>query len=355
LSQADWKDQQGESRVFRLAGPLLSGLFAAAVVLLTLFVAVVLGMQEQKMVAGLSPTASDTAPAATATPTLTLSPSATSRPEASARPLPSSTPSPLPSPTPTASRAIVVVTTVDCDVPADWRPYVVQDDDTFAKIANRYGITVNRLLQGNCLDPDQVAFPGLEIYVPHRQCRRPAGWVDYTIRPGDTLSSLAPDYGLTVAELKRANCLTDDLIYAGATLWVPFHLPSPVPATRTPTRTPQPTDTPWPLISTTPTQTAVTTTPTGSATPGPTVTKITPGTPSVTPTTEPPTATPGPTDTGQPTDTPLPPTATDTQPPPTDTQPPPTSTPVPPTSTPVPPTSTPVPPTATPVPPSATP
>lgn len=52
-------------------------------------------------------------------------------------------------------------------------------------------------------------------------------WAVYTVEPGDTLTSLAGQLGISVEELKLANCLTSDTINAGQNLYVPF-IPSPV-------------------------------------------------------------------------------------------------------------------------------
>lgn len=50
----------------------------------------------------------------------------------------------------------------------------------------------------------------------------PDGWVSYTIRPGDAISSIAAGSGSSVAELIRVNCLENPrFIVAGRTLFVP--------------------------------------------------------------------------------------------------------------------------------------
>lgn len=48
-------------------------------------------------------------------------------------------------------------------------------------------------------------------------------WVAYTIRSGDTLSGLAGQTGITLEQLMQVNCLTDaGLIVAGQQIWLPF-------------------------------------------------------------------------------------------------------------------------------------
>jgi LysM repeat protein len=56
---------------------------------------------------------------------------------------------------------------------------------------------------------------------PASLCDLPPGWVEYRIRWGDSLSGLASKYNLSVQDLKDANCLERNTIFAGSSLWVP--------------------------------------------------------------------------------------------------------------------------------------
>jgi LysM repeat protein len=291
-----------QGRLFRRPPSIVGGLIAAALVTLTLSASMVLGAQEQALVAYTDFTATATMPPPSATPSPvrpTSSPAPTVRPTlpawvypAAITLTPSSTPAPV---TPTKTRA--------------------------AKPTSSPTSPSSRAL-----------------------CRKPQGWVNYTIQQGDTLTKLAASYRTTVKRLKDVNCLVGDRIFAGTTLWVPFRLPPT--ATKRPTRTRTPTSAPTTATPDTATPTApVTASATGTGTLEPPATETnTPGTSS------PPTAT------DEPTDTPVPVTASDT-PPPTNTPLPPTDTPVPvpPTDTPVPVPPTKVPPTNTPLPPTSTP
>jgi LysM repeat protein len=303
-------------RVVSGLGPLWSGLIAAALVILTLWVAVALGMQEQELVAVAAPTATSTV----------LLPSPTPMPVAATElplstPQPTWTPSPEPSSTPSASPTFQPSPTVQtgCVPPADWLWYRVSSGETLAGLAERYLSTEAELMQVNCLT-SRILVAGQRIYVPNVTPRQqgcvvvnPGRWVKYVIQPGDTLFSLAHRTGTDTGTLMRVNCLTSDLIVTGRTLLLP-RLPSPPPtATRKPTAIP-PSSTP---------------TPTDNLTPGPTETEPVTSEPSPeTPTAEPPTATAEP---PTPTDTSIPPTATE----------PPTRPPEEPTATPVTPTATP--------------
>jgi LysM repeat protein len=132
-------------------------------------------------------------------------------------------------------------------------------------------------------------------------CVPPPGWVTYIVQPNDTLSYLGQEFGVTVADLQKANCMgTSVTIYTGHSIYVPnvaTRTPSINP-TKAPTRTEAPTE-----IYATPTDTPL---------PVPTDTPL-------------PTDTPQPTDTQLPSNTPVP-TATLTPPPlPTNTLTPPPS------------------------------
>lgn len=100
--------------------------------------------------------------------------------------------------------------------PADSSPsyitYVIQPGDTLSEIAKRYGTSVTELVKINKIpDPDKI-YAGNTLKVPESG----AGAPYYTIRPGDTLSSIAARFGTTVNALTAINGIADpDKIYAG--------------------------------------------------------------------------------------------------------------------------------------------
>src|SRR6266508_1420366 len=99
-------------------------------------------------------------------------------------------------------------------------------------------------------------------------CVPPDDWVDYTVQVNDTLSVLASRTNITVDLLMQANCLSGDLIFAGQTLRLPFIPSSPPAATMTPalapTEEPTRTVTPSPTIE-------IPGAPTPTVTPSPTI------------------------------------------------------------------------------------
>ncbi len=71
-------------------------------------------------------------------------------------------------------------------------------------------------------------------------CPPPSGWEIVIVQAGDTLSKLAAQRSISISDVLSANCLTSELIVAGAQVYLP---PLPTPSTtltrsRTPTNTP---------------------------------------------------------------------------------------------------------------------
>ena len=157
-----------------------------------------------------------------------------------------------PQPTSTSSNTPTFIPSTACPLPEGWAFYTIQADDTTTKLAERYHITADQLLQANCLTTSQL-IQGTILYVPGTEpdptssqiidttptsyspsCGAPLGWVSYTVRSNDTLFHLSTVYGVSVPELQFANCMgTSTLLVTGTHIYVP----------NTPTRTPQVQDT----------------------------------------------------------------------------------------------------------------
>jgi LysM repeat protein len=183
-----------------------------------------------------------------------------------------------------------------CPPPAGWIAISVQPGDTLAILAARYSTTPANLSAANCLFSSDLP-TGSIVYVPpvptqtNVPCGPPPGWVRYTVRPGNTLTSLSLAFGVSVSQLQIANCMPANQfnLAIGQVIYVPN-----VP-TRTPRATATATLTPVSIIFPTLTWTA-SVTPTATDTPSPTPTQT--ASPTATPTatipspTTPPTITP---------------------------------------------------------------
>lgn len=152
-------------------------------------------------------------------------------------PTPTPTAVPLPIATPTVS---AIVRACQAARPADWAPYTVEDGDTLSDLAEVRDTTVEQLKQVNCLTSDLIVADETLYLPPPCQISPPTSWVEYQVRPGDTLFTLAEQRRTSVAEIARVNCLqAEDILNISQSLY----LPAPPP----PTLTPIPTDTPTPL------------------------------------------------------------------------------------------------------------
>lgn len=155
-----------------------------------------------------------------------------------------------------------------CPPPAGWITYTIQPGDTLLGLAGQFNTSPNLIQQANCLADSQL-LAGQPLFLPPvampTPCHisPPVGWESYTVQSGDTLYALAAARGTTVAALIQVNCLPSESIAVGDTLYLQA-LPTP-----TPTPLPPPTPVPTPLP---PTPVSVASIPT----PAPTVSVPTP-------------------------------------------------------------------------------
>jgi len=105
------------------------------------------------------------------------------------------------------------------------RTHVIRRGETLSSIATMYGISVDELANANRLRNADMVKRGQKITVPDTSG---ANWTaSHTVAQGETLSSIAAHYGVSVAELARANHLRDaDLVHRGAALIVPSKKPA---------------------------------------------------------------------------------------------------------------------------------
>lgn len=106
--------------------------------------------------------------------------------------------------------------------------HVVQRGETLASIAWRYGVTVDQLVQANGLLSSHWIYVGQRLVVPGAALAgatevavAPSGGV-HVVRPGESLSSIAARYGLSVWDLAWANNLSVlSWVYVGQQLALP--------------------------------------------------------------------------------------------------------------------------------------
>ncbi|MGD8472592.1 MAG: LysM peptidoglycan-binding domain-containing protein [Anaerolineae bacterium] len=101
--------------------------------------------------------------------------------------------------------------------------HFVRRGETLSSIAANYGTTVQAIVQANGLANPNTIYAGQRLIIPASSgsaSQSSSSWT-YTVRRGDTLSGIASRYGITVAALMRANGLGSYLIYTGQRLAIP--------------------------------------------------------------------------------------------------------------------------------------
>ncbi|MDP4124357.1 MAG: LysM peptidoglycan-binding domain-containing protein [Bacillota bacterium] len=91
----------------------------------------------------------------------------------------------------------------------------VQKGDTLWGISQNYGMNLKDLKKWNQLSSDLI-FPGQKLNISSQE--EESEEKQYTVQPGDTLSKIAKEFGVTVSDLQKRNNLKSDLIIAGQTI-----------------------------------------------------------------------------------------------------------------------------------------
>ncbi len=116
--------------------------------------------------------------------------------------------------------------------------YVIAKGDTFSTIAKKFGVSVKALTDANPgVQPTRLQI-GQKIQVPPAgAAAAPAttGSVEsaaqtYTVKSGDTLTRIAAHYGVSLKALRAANNLKTDSIRVGQKLKIPVKAPAAAPA-----------------------------------------------------------------------------------------------------------------------------
>lgn len=111
--------------------------------------------------------------------------------------------------------------------------YIVQRGDSLWKISQQFHTTVEEIRRLNNLSTD-VLQVGQVLLVPSSNDDSEVGeGILYTVQPGDTLWKIANYYNVTVNEIRALNHLTSDVLQVGQTLMIPSNSMAPGPVERT--------------------------------------------------------------------------------------------------------------------------
>lgn len=106
-------------------------------------------------------------------------------------------------------------------VPAGGTTYVVQRGDTLSEIAKKFGVTTAALSEANGITNPSLIRVGQRLRIPGTSGTGTASKVHVVAR-GENLSRIAAKYGVTVNAIVQANNLKNpSVIYAGQRLIIP--------------------------------------------------------------------------------------------------------------------------------------
>lgn len=119
-----------------------------------------------------------------------------------------------------AVKAIADYLNIPYEAPTTNEYYIVQKGDSLWKIANRFGLTVDKLKEINNLVNDNINV-GQKLKVSELQATPPSDYLEYKVKAGDSLYKISNQYGVTVEEIKRINNLSSNLLQINQILYIP--------------------------------------------------------------------------------------------------------------------------------------
>lgn len=98
--------------------------------------------------------------------------------------------------------------------------YVVKAGDTLWGISNQFGVSVTELSELNDVNAATLKI-GQILKIPTNSGTNPDNMFMYTVKKGDTLWSIARVYGTSVEEIKKLNYFTNNDLYIGQVIRIP--------------------------------------------------------------------------------------------------------------------------------------
>jgi membrane-bound lytic murein transglycosylase D len=119
-----------------------------------------------------------------------------------------------------ADRLFAEISAIPTDKWVSWRRHRIEEGETLSGIAKKYRTDAKAIATANGLEPGTALQVGQKLIIP-ATTPAPSGLgklVRYRVRRGDTLPSVAEQFSVTPAELRRWNYLQSDHLTRGASL-----------------------------------------------------------------------------------------------------------------------------------------
>ena len=98
--------------------------------------------------------------------------------------------------------------------------YIVKKGDTLYGISNQFGVSVTELAELNSIKGSNLDI-GMVLLIPNKSGENPNNMFMYTVKDGDTLYGIARKYNTTVQEIIDLNYLKNNIINPGMIIRIP--------------------------------------------------------------------------------------------------------------------------------------
>lgn len=122
-------------------------------------------------------------------------------------------------------RAVAEYANVPYTPPKGENVYTVKKGDSLYVIANKYGITVDELKTANNLSSNLLNV-GQILKIPKKEEAAPSEYEVYTVKSGDSLWSIATNYGVSVDDIINLNNLGTTILQIGQQILIPKQVES---------------------------------------------------------------------------------------------------------------------------------
>ena len=98
--------------------------------------------------------------------------------------------------------------------------YTVKKGDTLYGISNQFGVSVTELAELNGIKGSNLQI-GRELIIPSKSGTNPNNMFMYTVKSGDTLYGIARKYNTTVQDIMNLNYFKDTILQPGQVIRIP--------------------------------------------------------------------------------------------------------------------------------------